>query len=111
MRRISVNATMLQSVYVDLRDAVLGIKKELGFSPRDGFIRVRDGELQYGEDVSYHGSPMYEYKTISDNPKWIDLYNSIKCLEEYIDHSKEPQWEKMLAEDMEEDESGPVMGM
>ena len=113
MGAIKVNSMMYQQVYVDLKDAVLAIKQTLGFSPCDGFLCVRDGELQYGEDISYHGSPYYEYKTISNNPKWLELYKSMKCLEDYIAHSKEPIWDKMLAHvvDMDEAESCPVMKM
>ncbi|MBR5947114.1 MAG: hypothetical protein IKZ82_00515 [Clostridia bacterium] len=111
MRKIQLTATLQQTVDVNIRDAFHGIKRALGFVRPDGFICVRNGELQYGEDISYHGSPLYEYKTISNNPKWIKLYNSIECLEDYLCHADEPQWERKLSEDMDEDESGPVIGM
>ncbi|MEY8313103.1 hypothetical protein AALA61_14220 [Oscillospiraceae bacterium 42-9] len=43
-----------------------------------GYVSVKDGELVYARDVSYHGSFTYEYETISNTPKWLELYQSVK---------------------------------
>lgn len=102
MGAIKINSMIYQQVYVDLKDAILAIKQALGFSTCDGFLCIRDGKLQYGRDVSYHGSPCYEYEVVSDNPKWLELYKSIECLDEYVTHSKDPVWNKMLHLDTED---------
>lgn len=61
-----------QEVYIDPADAFACIKNALGFREvRDTFVCVKNGELMRGEDVSHHGSPLYEYQLISNNPKWI----------------------------------------
>lgn len=112
---MKINAVVHQEVYIDPADAFACVKKALGFcEDYDSFVDVKDGELVRGEDVSHHGSPMYQYKTISNNPKWIELYNSVQCLDNYFKRSKEPQWEKIIdndeTEDMDEN-NAPRMGM
>ena len=61
-----------------------------------GYVRVKDGELVYA---------MYEYETISNNPKWLELYQSVKCLDDYFSHSSEPQWQKEIEPDLDENEN------
>ncbi len=39
---------------------------------------VKDNCIYYEEDISEHGSPCYEYKKISDDPKKIEILNSLK---------------------------------
>lgn len=104
MKNMKIMAAFEQEVYIDPAEAFRAIKARLGFAPRDGFIGIRNGELVHGEDVSYHGSPMYEYETISNNPKWLELYQSVQCLDDYFCHSKEPQWQKKIEPEMDEDE-------
>ncbi|WP_303022000.1 MULTISPECIES: hypothetical protein [Bacillota] len=104
MKGMKIRASFEQEVYIDPAEAFRALKVRLGFAPRDGFVCVKDGELVYGEDVSYHGSPMYEYETISNNPKWLELYQSVECLDDYFCHSDEPQWQKEIEPDMDEDE-------
>ena len=70
-----------------------------------GYVSVKDGELVYARDVSYHGSSTYEYETISNNPKWLELYQSVKCLDDYFSHSSEPQWQKEIEPDLDENEN------
>ena len=82
MKGMKIRASFEQEVYIDPAEAFRALKVRLGFAPRDGFVCVKDGELVYGEDVSYHGSPMYEY----------------------FCHSDEPQWQKEIEPDMDEDE-------
>lgn len=101
-----VRATLEQEVYVDPAEAFMALKTQLGFSPNGGgFVCIKNGELVYGEDISYHGSPLYKYRTISNNPKWLELYESMECLEDYFRHSKEPQWQKKIEPDLEEKEN------
>ena len=115
MKDVKVNAVICQEVYIDPAEAFGKIKNALGFcNDRDRFICVENGELLRGEDVSYHGSPLYEYELISNNPKWIELFNSVQCLDDYFKHSEEPQWNRVIdnneTEDIAED-NAPVMRM
>ena len=97
MKNMKVNAVVYQDVYIDPADALRGIKDALGFvEDRDSVVRVKDGKLMRGNDISHHGSPCMEYEAISNNPKWIELYNSIKCLSDYFEHSEESQWNKFV---------------
>lgn len=94
---MKIRATVHQEVYIDPADAFACIKKALGFQEEHGsFVCVKNGELMRGKDGSYHGSPVYEYEAISNNPKWIELYNNMQCLDDYFKHSKEPQWNRMV---------------
>lgn len=117
MNSIIVKAQFNQEAYINPADVIAGIKDILGFSTTyDSFLTVNDGQLVKGEDISYHGSPMYEYETISNNPKWIELFNSIQCIEDYLNHYNEPQWNKIIEQDFEQDfdedeDNAPVMGM
>lgn len=45
-----------------------------------------------GEDVSHHGSPLYDYTEVSNNPKWAELYKAFERLEEYMNYADSPQW-------------------
>lgn len=103
MDDMKMRATFQQEVYIDPAEAFKQIKARLGFAPHRSFITIKDGELVQGEDVSYHGSPMYEYESISNNPKWLELYKSVECLDDYFHHSQEPQWQRMIEPEMEED--------
>lgn len=108
MKDMKINAVIHQEVYIDPGDAFECIRKALGlYEDHDSFLCVKDGELLRGSDVSYHGSPIYEYETISNNPKWVELYKSVHSLEDYFKHSQEPQWEMIVenseTEEMEED--------
>ncbi len=113
MKNMEINALIYQKVYIDPKDAFECIKKALGFyESHDSFICIKDGKLQRGEDVSYHGSPYYEYEIISNNPKWMELYKSIECLKDYFNRSKTPEWDKMINCDEELNENNePVMKM
>ena len=100
---MKIKATFQQEVYVDPAEAFEQIKAHLGFAPYRAFVTIKDGELMRGEDVSHHGSPDYEYETISNNPKWLELYKSVQCLDDYFHHSQEPQWQQKVELEMEED--------
>ncbi len=113
MKDLKINALIHHEVYIDPKDAFEQIKNALGFDEDyNNFICVKNGELKRGKDVSCHGSPYYKYETVSNNPKWIELYNSIKCLNDYFLHSEKPEWNRIIDcdEDMNEN-NDPVMSM
>ncbi len=98
---IKVKTKVCQEAYINPTDAIAGIKNILGFGTayNDSFLTVKNGQLVKGEDISYHGSPRYEYETISNNPKWIELFNSIQCIEDFLNHYNEPQWNRIIKEE------------
>ena len=103
MSMVKVKATMQQEVYIEPHDALESIKHSLGlYKGSKDFITVKNGKIVLGEDVSYHGSPMYEYEVVSNNPKWVELYKSIECMEDYFKHCDEPQWKRVIEQDEEE---------
>lgn len=112
MKDLKVTAKMFHEVYISPKDAFELIKNSLFYEDRDSFICVQDGELKRGTDISYHGSPYYEYETISNNPKWIELFNSVKCLNNYFLNSDSHEWDKMIECNEEIDEENePTMSM
>ena len=64
-----------------------------------------------GEDVSHHGSPMYEYAEVSNNPKWVELFQAFQCLEDYVKYADSPQWDRHLEPEQEETPNRPSMTM
>ena len=64
-----------------------------------------------GEDVSHHGSPLYDYTEVSNNPKWAELYKAFACLEEYMKYAGSPQWQKYLKPNQEKSQNEPSMAM
>ena len=75
------------------------------------FLCVREGKLMRGEDVSHHGSLLYNYTEVSNNPKWAELYQAFERLEEYMNYADSPQWERHLEPEQEEAQNGPSMTM
>ena len=67
--------------------------------------------ISMDEDVSHHGSPMYDYTEVSNNPKWAELYKAFERLEEYMNYADSPQWERHLEPEQEEAQNGPSMTM
>ena len=43
-------------------------------------IIEKDNKLYFENDISIHGSPLYEYKEITADPKKIEIYRALKCL-------------------------------
>lgn len=115
MKNMKINSIVSQEVYIDPADAFERIKEALGFyENHNSFVCVKDGELVRGEDVSHHGSPIYQYKSISNNPKWIELYKSVECLNDYFKHSEEQKWDRVVDQDEDETmvaDNAPVIGM
>ena len=97
---VEVKATVSQDVYVDPTDVIASIKDILGFKTvYSSHLAVKDGQLVRQRCQISNGYPMssmYDYKTISNNPKWIELFNSIQCIEDYLNHYDEPQWDKII---------------
>lgn len=98
MKNVTINAVIRHEVLIDPAEAFEKIKNALGFKEDrdDGIICEKDQQLMRRQDVSYHGSPVYDYEVMSNNPKWIELYNSVKCIADYFKHQGEPQWDKMI---------------
>lgn len=94
---IDITATFRQKVQIDMYDAIKEIKTELGFNAGYGeFMKVENGRLLRAEDISYHGSPNYQYTEISNNPNYIAIYNSLNMLEEYFSDRNAPKWAKHI---------------
>lgn len=111
-RNWKVQGVTFQEVYISMEDAFQALKDGLGFNDsHDTFLCVREGKLMRGEDVSHHGSPMYEYTEVSNNPKWAELYQAFERLEEYMKYADSPQWERHLESEQEESQSGPSLTM
>lgn len=41
---------------------------------------IKDGYICEEYDVSYHGSPIMEYKQITNDPDLIEVYNALEIL-------------------------------
>jgi hypothetical protein len=41
-------------------------------------LEIKDNCIYYEEDISVHGSPYYIHKKITDDPKKIEILNSLK---------------------------------
>ena len=96
-KMIDITATFRQKVQIDMYDAIKQIKEALGFDLTAGeFMKVENGKLIHAEDISYHGSPQYQYTEISNNPNYIAIYNSLNILEEYFSDRSAPKWAKHI---------------
>ena len=109
---LKVQGIATQEVYISMEEAFQALKTGLGFEDSySTFLCVREGKLMRGEDVSHHGSPMYEYTEVSNNPKWAKLFQAFRCLEDYMKQADSPQWERHLEPEQEETQDGPSMTM
>ena len=80
---LKVQGVATQEVYISMEEAFQALKTGLGFEDSySTFLCVREGKLMRGEDVSRHGSPMYEYTEVSNNPKWAKL---LLCFDTAVD--------------------------
>lgn len=97
MKIVKVHGVAHMEVEISPLEALNSIKESLGLSDSHSeSLCIKDGLLTRVEDVSYHGSPVYEYTCVSNNPKWTELYNSMMCLEEYLKNSDSELWKKMI---------------
>ena len=109
---LKVRGFATQEVYISMEEAFHALKTGLGFEDSySTFLCVREGKLMRGEDVSHHGSPMYEYTEVSNNPKWAELFQAFRYLEDYMKQADSPQWERHLEPEQEETQDGPTMTM
>lgn len=74
-------------VEVDPFDFLNSLKTSICGVPKDAYIDSEDGKVKTAEDISYHGSPLYEYKTYDVSKEKlavlksiINLQNSLKKL-------------------------------
>ena len=81
------------SVEVDITplDAVRALKKELGFTDKVELLPAdhpnnTEGEdaLYYVTDISYHGSPIYEYSFITSAEERLELYKAVCRIENHL---------------------------
>lgn len=81
------------TAYADVNVSTYDIYEALltHFRFRDAGI-LKDGNLYYREDVSHHGSPIYEDTLITDNPKVIELFKAVKTLGEYLKRPDSPEY-------------------
>ena len=93
---MKVYATIEQEVVIKPEDAISALKEAMGFKRN---MSIRNGELTEYEDTSYHGSSMIERYTISNNPKWIELYKAMKILEDYAENRDLPEWDKKISKE------------
>ena len=101
---VSITATFREQVTVDMAEVIRSIKEKMGFDCLYGeHFTIRDGVLLLGEDVSYHGSPEYQYTEISNNPKYIEIFKSLNVLEEYFKDRDAPKWAKHIEVSSEKD--------
>lgn len=107
---LKVHGITTQEVYISMEEAFQALKTGLGFAG-DTFLCVREGKLMRGEDVSRHGSPLYKYTEVSNNPKWAELFQAFQCLENYMKYADSPQWGRHLEPEQEETQNGPSMTM
>lgn len=107
---LKVHGIVTQEVSISMEEAFQALKTGLGFAEsRDTFLCVREGKLMRGEDVSHHGSPIYEYAEVSNNPKWAELFQAFQCLENYMKYADSPQWGRHLEPEQEETQNGLSM--
>lgn len=82
---MKVNAVLTHEVSITALDAIVAIKKYFNFvNYNRTFLVKREDGLYRKEDISYHGSPTYEYTLVSNDEEKIALYDSIECIESYI---------------------------
>ena len=74
-------------VEIDPIESLYEIKAMLGFGRQYGgnSIGIVDGVLKSSYDISYHGSPCYEYSVISDKQEDIDAYRAMNLLIRYCE--------------------------
>jgi len=83
--KIEVDAQTLLSVSVNPVDVLEELKQNFGFKDyRNSWIIEKDNKLYRQEDTSYHGSPAYEYKLISDNIKDVEVFKALNIILEYL---------------------------
>jgi hypothetical protein len=75
--------TQIVDVQVNLSDVVKALSKKYFYTTNINDVVIKDGCLCVEEDVSYHGSPVYEYRPISTTPELINLYEGLKKLNNF----------------------------
>jgi hypothetical protein len=75
--------TQVVNINVNLEDVVKALSKKYLLTDDINSIVLKNGYLCIEEDVSYHGSPIYEYRKISDNTKLIEFYEALKIMNNF----------------------------
>jgi len=84
----NVKGVQTQNVTVSVlnQDMIDALKKANNFDTSyDSYLELRDDGLYKGIDISYHGSPYYEYTLITNDTKQIRLYKAIIELEKALE--------------------------
>lgn len=86
--QIKANGIMKHEVTVDVSDVLNNLKKRLGFADsHSNYTRTthhdREGIYRI-EDVSHHGSPIWEYTLLTDKEEDIKAFECINYLLEYL---------------------------
>jgi hypothetical protein len=78
--------TTYTKIETNTEEIIKALKLGFGFISRNSsyFVVKRKDGLYWEYDVSHHGSPLYEYKILTNDPKRIRVYNAISELEESI---------------------------
>ena len=83
MIKVSGIQTQIVDVQVNLNDIVKALSKKYLYTTNINDVVIKDGYLCVEEDISYHGSPVYEYRQISTNPELIKFYEALKILNNF----------------------------
>lgn len=90
---MKVRGLIVTDVEVDEIECLQEILKKLyGKGKYDNDIYIEDNKIIQAIDVSCHGRPEYEYKTITDDPMKVELF---KHLERSITILKDLESKKM----------------
>lgn len=78
-----------QHVEIDAsqKEIVLSLFKDI-FKYEPYELEIKDGLLYYPCNISVHGSPMYDYKLVSDDPEQIKLYEAMMTILTILDKRK-----------------------
>lgn len=69
---------------VNISDVIEQILESKGWNTTyDSYVIVSQNQIIRNTDVSYHGSPLYETKVLSEDPEDIALFIHLKGIEEY----------------------------
>lgn len=81
---MKINGKQTQNVIINItpKDIIDSLKESFGFTELYyNHIELKENGLYDVTDISYHGSPIYEYKLITNDLNKIRLYKAIIELE------------------------------
>ena len=70
------------NVTVTIPNLIAALKAECGvYDAHERYYTVENGVLYKFTDTSYHGSPRYEKKAVTDDPNVVDMYQAVIAYE------------------------------